>query len=66
MTAAKVLCAHGYVLMQDSCPGCDAEREEPHPADPVKVVPSWTVRVHTRCRRCSLVPSARIHKRTAG
>lgn len=59
---SKFLCAHGYVLLQDSCPGCDAEQERPHKADPVKVVPSWSKRTHTRCRRCSLAPSAAIHK----
>ncbi|MEV6046066.1 hypothetical protein [Streptomyces xanthochromogenes] len=59
--AARVLCTHGYVLMQDSCPCCDAESETPHKADPVKVVPSWTKRVHTRCRRCAQIPSHRIH-----
>ncbi|MFJ5804813.1 hypothetical protein [Streptomyces sp. NPDC093093] len=57
----RVLCAHGYVLMQDSCPCCDAEQETPHQADPVRVVPSWTSTPHTRCRRCSLRPSDRIH-----
>jgi hypothetical protein len=57
----RVLCAHGYVLMQDSCPGCDHEAETPHQGDPVKVVPSWTSTPHTRCRRCSLRPSDLIH-----
>jgi hypothetical protein len=62
--ATRVLCAHGYVLMQDSCPGCDAEAEAPHVADPVTVRPSWNNRPFKRCRRCALVPSHRIH--TAG
>ncbi|SDM76340.1 hypothetical protein SAMN05444921_11312 [Streptomyces wuyuanensis] len=57
----RVLCAHGYVLMQDSCPGCDHESENPHPADAVSVVPSWSDRSHTRCRRCGKRPSNRIH-----
>ncbi|MEU5557383.1 hypothetical protein AB0H47_14850 [Streptomyces globisporus] len=48
--------------MQDSCPGCDAEQEQPHQAEPVDVVPSWTPRRHRRCRRCSLVASHRIHQ----
>ncbi|MHC3392053.1 hypothetical protein ACLQ2E_21700 [Streptomyces lavendulocolor] len=61
MPADRVLCAHGYVLMQDSCPGCDHESETPHQADPVRVVPSWTSTPHKRCRRCSLRPSDRIH-----
>jgi uncharacterized Zn finger protein len=65
MSAAKrVLCAHNYVLMQDSCPGCDAEGETSHTAEPVKVKPSWATRVLTRCRRCSQVPSHRIHRGT--
>jgi uncharacterized Zn finger protein len=62
MTDARVLCAHGYVLMQDSCPGCDHMGETPHVADVVRVVPSWTATVHRRCRQCGLVGSAKIHK----
>jgi hypothetical protein len=61
MNSMKVNCAHGYVLMQDSCPGCDRMEEAQHKADPVAVIPSWTGRAHTRCRVCSLVPSARVH-----
>lgn len=58
----RPLCAHDYVLMQDSCPGCDAERERPHQADPVTVRPRWANRDMRRCRRCALVPSDRIHQ----
>ncbi len=54
-------CAHGYGLMRDSCPGCDADQERPHLADPVRVWPAWAKRPLTRCRRCALVPSARVH-----
>ncbi|MEV5133570.1 hypothetical protein AB0K87_24380 [Streptomyces sp. NPDC053705] len=62
-----VTCAHGYGLMRDSCPGCDAEQETPHEADPVTVRPAWGKRNMRRCRRCALVPSNPIHraKRTA-
>lgn len=57
----RPLCAHGYFLMQDSCPGCDAEKEIPHPAIPIRVKPSWAKHFHTRCQRCSQRPSHRIH-----
>lgn len=57
----KVKCDHGYVLMQDSCPGCDVMEETPHAATPVRVRPSWSNRSHTRCTACSLIPSNRIH-----
>ncbi|MGW7514804.1 hypothetical protein ACWGJ2_04350 [Streptomyces sp. NPDC054796] len=61
-----VLCAHGYGLLRDSCPGCDAAEERPHTADPVTVRPSWAKRAMRRCRRCAQVPSARIHKQATG
>jgi hypothetical protein len=57
-----VLCAHHYGLMRDSCPGCDAEQEVPHEADPVTVRPTWAKRDMRRCRRCALVPSHAIHR----
>ncbi|WP_326797467.1 hypothetical protein OG946_20270 [Streptomyces sp. NBC_01808] len=56
-------CAHGYGLMRDSCPGCDAEQERPHDADPVTLRPSYAKRPMRRCRRCALVPSNPIHRR---
>ncbi|MFE7316427.1 hypothetical protein ACFU7T_25545 [Streptomyces sp. NPDC057555] len=62
MTAATVRCAHDYGLLRDSCPGCDAEQERPHQADPVRVIPSWTHRPYRRCRRCALRPSHPIHQ----
>lgn len=58
----RVLCAHGYVLMQDSCPCCDREQETPHEADPVAVHPRWAKRPLRRCRRCSLVTAHQIHR----
>ncbi|MDH6116879.1 putative Zn finger protein [Kitasatospora sp. GAS204A] len=61
-STARILCAHGYVLMQDSCPGCDSAEETPHPADPVKVRPSWSSRTLTRCRTCGKTPGHQIHK----
>lgn len=57
----RVLCAHEYVLMQDSCPGCDHEGYTPHPADVVPVRPRWAKRTLRRCRRCGQVGSARVH-----
>lgn len=59
---ARVECAHGYILMQDSCPNCDAESEERHTPDPVKVKPEWATTTYTRCRNCGQVPSHRIHR----
>lgn len=61
-TPARIQCAHGYVLMQDSCPGCDAEQDTPHEADPVTVRPRWAKGTMRRCRRCALRPSHYIHK----
>ncbi|MFE5851993.1 hypothetical protein ACFQ61_02035 [Streptomyces sp. NPDC056500] len=61
-TRTVVLCAHAYGLLRDSCPGCDAEQEQPHAAEPVAVKPAWAKRAIRRCRRCALVPSHRIHK----
>jgi len=55
-------CAHGYGLLRDSCPGCDAEQETPHDADPVTIRPEWAKRNMRRCRRCTLRPSHPIHK----
>lgn len=60
--SARVLCSHDYVLMQDSCPGCDHESETPHPAEPVAVRPAWAKGPMKRCRRCGQRPSHRIHK----
>lgn len=57
----KVLCDHGYFLMQDSCPGCDHMGETPHVADPVTVQPSWAKRNMRRCLKCGKAPSHRIH-----
>lgn len=63
MTDNRVQCAHGYVLMQDSCPGCDAEQEQAHEPDPVRVWPAWSPRPLARCRRCSGRRSDRIHRK---
>lgn len=62
MSKIKVLCAHGYTLMHDSCPGCDWESERPHTADMVKVAPAWSDTPHLRCRRCSQVGAHRVHR----
>nr|WTB07414.1 hypothetical protein OG546_26255 [Streptomyces antimycoticus] len=61
-TPERVRCTHNYWLMQDSCPGCDAEQETPHEADPVAVRPRWAKGDMRRCRRCALVPSHAIHR----
>lgn len=58
----RVLCAHGYVLLQDTCPGCDAEEEKPHDADPVSVYSRWAKADVRRCRKCGMSPSHHIHK----
>jgi len=62
----RVRCVHGYVLMQDSCPGCDAESERPHPADMVTVRAEWMKRPGRRCRRCSLTERASVHRTAEG
>ncbi|MER5352528.1 PP2C family protein-serine/threonine phosphatase [Kitasatospora sp. NPDC002551] len=60
--AGRVLCAHGRAFMRDSCSGCDAAEETPHPADPVTVRSPWTSRMVKRCRTCAQPPGRRIHK----
>jgi hypothetical protein len=60
---AAVHCDHGYVLMQDSCPGCDAMQETPHVATTTRVTPPWTNRTHIRCTACTRVASAPIHQK---
>lgn len=59
----SIRCAHEHGLLRDSCSGCHAEEEMPHPADLVKVTPSWSDRVHVRCRRCAQTGSHPIHKK---
>lgn len=59
---ARVHCAHGYVLAQDSCPGCDSEQEQAHPADPTTVRPSWAKDDRRMCRRCGLSTSHKVHR----
>lgn len=59
----SVQCAHGYWLEQDSCPGCDAATERPHPADPVVVRVLSTGRLGKRCRECG--ESSRAPQHTA-
>jgi hypothetical protein len=54
-TPDRVECAHGYVLGQDSCPGCDAAEEQPHHSDPVRVRTS-DGRVLDLCRNCGQPP----------
>ncbi|MEV7123965.1 PP2C family protein-serine/threonine phosphatase [Kitasatospora griseola] len=61
-STSRVLCAHGYVLEQNSCPGCDAAEDAPHPADPVRVHPAWAPRPLTRCRTCGQPSRRRVHK----
>lgn len=60
----KPRCDHGYILMQDSCPGCDAMEETRHPATPTTVRVSWSRKPYKRCTACSLIPSHPIHKDT--
>ncbi|MFG2847459.1 PP2C family protein-serine/threonine phosphatase [Kitasatospora sp. NPDC048296] len=57
----RILCAHGCVLLQDGCSGCDAAEDTPHPADPVTVRSPWTSRMVKRCRTCAQPPARRIH-----
>ena len=61
MTTDRPLCTHGYVMMQDPCPGCDAMQETPHEAVTVHVTPRWSNRAHIRCVHCQRVASNRIH-----
>lgn len=58
--ADKILCDHGYVLMQDSCPGCDQMSEVRHKDDMVRVM-GFKGRDVNRCRACGQVASHRMH-----
>lgn len=57
----RVPCDHGYFLLHDSCPGCDAAEETPHEADPVSVYSPWAKTEVRRCRKCGMSPSHSVH-----
>lgn len=59
----RVQCAHGCWLEQDTCSGCDAATDRPHPADPVVVRVLATGRLGKRCRECG--ESSRAPQHTA-
>lgn len=50
--AIGVLCNHGYVLEQETCPGCYQGKETPHGADLVVVALRGSARLGKRCRLC--------------
>lgn len=62
----RVLCLHGYVLEQDTCPGCDAAQERPHPAELVAVRLLATRRIGKRCRECGGGPRDAAHVTARG
>lgn len=57
----KIKCDHGYVLMQDSCPGCDAAWRTRHTATPVRVM-GFKGRAVMRCTACSLPKGHEVHQ----
>lgn len=59
---SKPKCDHGYYLMTDSCPNCDAMEETPHKATPQKVTVPWSRKPYHRCTACALIPSHPIHQ----
>lgn len=54
-------CAHGTVLGQDTCTGCDNASRRPHAAYPVRIRPTWAGKDLLRCRRCGWHPAAAHH-----
>lgn len=60
------LCAHGYVLLQDSCPSCDHYSETPHASEPVTFFYTrygeTRRRRYVRCRHCAQIDGARVHR----
>lgn len=63
MNEIRVRCAHDYWLVQDSCPGCDAEQETPH-APEIVFVTGFRGRVVKRCMQCGGIASAPQHVAT--
>lgn len=59
--ADKIQCDHGYVLMQDSCPGCDAMSETKHEPRMVRVM-GFKGRAVRRCTACGEPASHPSHK----
>ena len=57
---AKKACAHGYILMQDSCPGCDHASENKHAPEMVRVM-GFKGRDVSRCTQCGQVKSHPAH-----
>jgi len=57
----KIPCVHGYILMQDSCPGCDAAREIQHKPD-VRPMLGFKGRMVRRCIVCGQQASDAAHK----
>lgn len=58
----KILCDHGYVMLQDSCPNCDHMQETAHAATTVRVNAPWGKRPFTRCTACQQPASASVHR----
>lgn len=50
--SGKVLCHHGCVMQQDSCPGCESMEDTAHAADMVVVRSMVNGRLVKRCRHC--------------
>lgn len=59
--ADKIQCDHGYVLMQDSCPNCDAMQETKHEPKMVRVM-GFKGRGVRRCTACGQATSHPAHK----
>lgn len=61
MMAGKLQCDHGYVLMQDSCPGCDAAEDVKHAPAMVRVM-GFKGRPVSRCLACGRARSHQAHQ----
>ncbi len=59
--AGKLQCDHGYVLMQDGCPGCDAASEKRHEPKMVRVM-GFKGRPVNRCTACGQAGNHPMHR----
>ena len=59
--AGKIKCDHGYVLMQDGCPGCDAASGKKHAPAMVRVM-GFKGRDVSRCLACGQAKAHQAHQ----
>lgn len=63
---SSLICTHGYLLLVDTCFGCDSAAKKTHKSDPVHVVPTDGSPTVVRCRQCGQPASHGAHWTEAG